>query len=147
MMRARVAAFATPVLWSTLSWRAALSTRTLCARSGAGGTRTARMLARQQMDSQGREYIRLVGCWKRRMACTLTNARAAQDGFLKLNAMVETGGEAKQRIQQGDVSVNGAVEMRRGRKLRQGDVVQLEEVAYEVEFIADGAEVAGGNWV
>ena len=36
-----------------------------------------------------------------------------------------TGGEAKFRIQQGDVRVNGELEQRRGRKLQPGDRVKL----------------------
>jgi ribosome-associated protein len=38
---------------------------------------------------------------------------------------VGTGGEAKLRIQQGDVRVNGELEQRRGRKLQPGDRVKL----------------------
>ena len=37
-----------------------------------------------------------------------------------------TGGEAKQRIQMGDVRVNGTVETRRGRQLIAGDRVVLD---------------------
>jgi len=48
------------------------------------------------------------------------------DQFLKWQGLVGSGGEAKQRIQQGDVSVNGAVETRRGRQLSLGDAVALD---------------------
>jgi len=48
------------------------------------------------------------------------------DQFLKWQGLVGTGGEAKQRIQRGDVSVNGAVETRRGRQLSLGDAVALD---------------------
>ncbi|MEY2644123.1 MAG: hypothetical protein RLZZ611_772 [Cyanobacteriota bacterium] len=47
------------------------------------------------------------------------------DQFLKWQALVSTGGEAKQRIQGGEVRVNGFQETRRGRKLRPGDRVEL----------------------
>ena len=47
------------------------------------------------------------------------------DQFLKWQALVSTGGEAKQRIQGGEVRVNGFQEIRRGRKLRPGDRVEL----------------------
>ena len=43
------------------------------------------------------------------------------DQFLKLAQIAMTGGEAKAMIQEGMVKVNGEVEMRRGRKLRDGD--------------------------
>lgn len=49
------------------------------------------------------------------------------DQFLKLARVVESGGQAKQLIQAGLVFVNGSIEMRRGRKLRAGDVVVVED--------------------
>ena len=48
------------------------------------------------------------------------------DQFLKWQGLAATGGEAKQRIQRGDVRVNDAIEMRRGRQLRPGDVVAVD---------------------
>ncbi|MDA7503864.1 RNA-binding S4 domain-containing protein [bacterium] len=56
------------------------------------------------------------------------------DHFLKLCGVADTGGQAKQIIQCGDVSVNGEVETRRRKKLIVGDVVN---VAGE-EFVIDG---------
>ena len=47
------------------------------------------------------------------------------DQFLKWMGWVATGGEAKQQIQAGAVSVNGKVETRRGRQLNPGDRVTL----------------------
>ncbi len=47
------------------------------------------------------------------------------DQFLKLAQIVQTGGQAKQLIQSGEVLVNRAVETRRGRKLYPGDVVEV----------------------
>jgi len=47
------------------------------------------------------------------------------DAFLKWAGAVQTGGEAKQRIQRGEVQVNGVAESRRGRLLRPGDRVYL----------------------
>ncbi|WP_200900065.1 RNA-binding S4 domain-containing protein [Synechococcus sp. GFB01] len=48
------------------------------------------------------------------------------DQFLKVQGLVATGGEAKVRIQRGDVRVNGLVETRRGRQLALGDAVSLD---------------------
>ena len=45
--------------------------------------------------------------------------------FLKLSGVIESGGDAKQRIAGGEVTVNGETELRRGRKLQRGDVVEL----------------------
>ena len=41
--------------------------------------------------------------------------------LLKLAGAVDTGGEAKERIQAGEALVNGEVCLQRGRKLRPGD--------------------------
>jgi ribosome-associated protein len=56
------------------------------------------------------------------------------DQFLKLMGAVSTGGEAKFRIQEGHVQVNGAQEFRRGRKLVFGDTVTLEGKIFKVEI-------------
>jgi ribosome-associated protein len=45
--------------------------------------------------------------------------------FLKLAGVIESGGDAKQRVLAGEVWVNGEPELRRGRKLRRGDVITL----------------------
>ncbi|MFC1513255.1 RNA-binding S4 domain-containing protein [Thermodesulfobacteriota bacterium] len=45
--------------------------------------------------------------------------------LLKLAAVVESGSEAKVRVQAGEVQVNGEVETRRGRQLRPGDEVRI----------------------
>ncbi|HEY9716964.1 MAG TPA: RNA-binding S4 domain-containing protein [Trichormus sp.] len=46
------------------------------------------------------------------------------DQFLKFHGIVQSGGQAKHLIQNGDVKVNGEVETRRGRKLQSGDAVE-----------------------
>ena len=55
------------------------------------------------------------------------------DQFLKWNNIVSTGGEAKMLIKSGEVSVNGEIEKRRGRKLKIGDVVKFSnnEIIYQ----------------
>ena len=45
------------------------------------------------------------------------------DHFLKFRGFAQTGGHAKLLIQEGEVMVNGEVEMRRRRKLNVGDIV------------------------
>ena len=54
------------------------------------------------------------------------------DQFLKLIDVAQTGGHAKFLIQNGDVYVNGEVEYRRGRKLREGDVVTIDDQNWTV---------------
>lgn len=48
------------------------------------------------------------------------------DHFLKLACLVETGGRAKQMIQNGSVKVNGEVCLARRKKLVDGDIVHFE---------------------
>jgi ribosome-associated protein len=45
--------------------------------------------------------------------------------FLKLANLIESGSDAKPLLGDGQVSVNGEVETRRGRQLVAGDVVSL----------------------
>ena len=51
---------------------------------------------------------------------------------LKASDIVGSGGEAKVRIQAGEVLVNGEVETRRGRRLFPGDVVEVGDERLEV---------------
>jgi ribosome-associated protein len=55
------------------------------------------------------------------------------DSFLKMVNAVASGGEAKLLIADGRVQVNGAVELRRGRKLYPGDRVRMAGRDYQVE--------------
>ncbi len=54
------------------------------------------------------------------------------DQFIKWKGLVSTGGEAKQIILSGFVTVNGILERKRGRKLSPGDVVRFDEEDYIV---------------
>ena len=47
------------------------------------------------------------------------------DALLKATGLAASGGAAKVLIAEGGVNVNGAAELRRGRKLRAGDEVSL----------------------
>lgn len=71
-----------------------------------------------RLDASGAEYIRL-------------------ESFLKLQGAADTGGQAKQIVKSGVVRVNGEVDTRRGRKLRQGDVVEFDEFTFPVDFTAE----------
>ena len=54
------------------------------------------------------------------------------DALLKFAALVGTGGEAKEAIAQGLVTVNGEVCTQRGRKLYPGDRVCLGDSELEI---------------
>ena len=58
---------------------------------------------------------------------TLVDEFIRLDQLLKAADLVSTGGEAKIRIQEGEIMVDGEVEIRRGRKIRAGMRVQLED--------------------
>ena len=53
--------------------------------------------------------------------------------FLKLCGEVETGGNAKIVIADGLVKVNGEVEKRRGRKIRDKDIVEFQGKEFNVD--------------
>ena len=54
------------------------------------------------------------------------------EAFLKFSGAVETGGEAKNRIQNGDVLVDGEVCTMRGKKLIPGMAVELDGSVWKV---------------
>ena len=66
---------------------------------------------------------------------TITTEYIKLQDLLKLANAVETGGEAKECVQSGEVQVNGEVCTMRGKKIRPGDVVvfngQTLTVTYE----------------
>ena len=51
---------------------------------------------------------------------------------MKFANLVESGGEAKVVIQEGDVSVNGEVCTQRGRKLRPGDSFTFDDITCRI---------------
>ena len=54
--------------------------------------------------------------------------------LLKLMNLVETGGEAKERVQGGEALVNGEVCTMRGRKIRPGDLVVFDGQELTVSY-------------
>ena len=54
--------------------------------------------------------------------------------LLKFANSVSTGGEAKIRVQEGEVKVNGEVCTMRGKKIRPGDVVEMDGQQYTVAY-------------
>ncbi len=52
--------------------------------------------------------------------------------LLKLAGLADTGGEARELVQEGAVRVNGEVETRRGRQLRRGDIVEAGAEAVRI---------------
>lgn len=56
------------------------------------------------------------------------------EALLKFEGLVETGGEAKERIQAGEVAVGGEVCLMRGKKIRPGDDVLFQGKHYTVAY-------------
>jgi len=54
------------------------------------------------------------------------------DQFLKLANIIGTGGEARFFIQENSVFVNNVPEDRRGRKLRDGDIIRINNKEYRI---------------
>lgn len=55
------------------------------------------------------------------------------NNLIKMLGWVATSGEAKARIDQQEVLVNGEIETRRRKKVRPGDVVQFENSSIQIE--------------
>ncbi|MBF4160861.1 RNA-binding S4 domain-containing protein [Nocardioides acrostichi] len=71
--------------------------------------------------------------------------------FLKLANLIESGSMAKEVIAAGQVLVNDEVDTRRGRQLRVGDVVRLDDALGEglgglSARVADESEPDGLPW-
>lgn len=77
----------------------------------------------RQLQPEGKESQRMT-----------TEQTIKLDQFLKLKGVASTGGQAKMIIQSGDVEVNNAMEIRRGRKLHQGDRVAVMGETFVVNF-------------
>ena len=61
------------------------------------------------------------------------NEYIQMNDLLKVNSLVGTGGEAKIRILEGEVTYNGKVELQVRKKIRPGDVVEFDGNKIEVK--------------
>jgi ribosome-associated protein len=52
--------------------------------------------------------------------------------LLKLAGLAESGGHARELVQDGEVRVNGEIDTRRGRQLQRGDLVEVGDEAVRV---------------
>ncbi len=58
--------------------------------------------------------------------------------LLKLASIAESGVHAKIMILNEEVMVNGEIEVRRGKKIREGDIVELDEYeAFTVKYLEE----------
>jgi len=66
------------------------------------------------------------------MKLEITTEYITLDAALKFASLCSTGGEAKLRIREGEVLVNGEVCTQRGKKLRSGDTFSLDGETVEL---------------
>jgi len=52
--------------------------------------------------------------------------------LLKLKQIAQSGGHAKLMIEEGLVKLNGEIEFRKRKKLRVGDIIELEGLSIEI---------------
>ncbi len=52
--------------------------------------------------------------------------------LLKMEDYISSGGQAKYYLMENEVLVNGAIETRRGRKLRANDVIKIGKEEYQI---------------
>lgn len=67
-----------------------------------------------------------------KMKIAITTEYIRLDQFLKFCGAVQTGGQAKELILKGLVSVNEDICLQRGKKLRKGDTIHLFDQYFEV---------------
>lgn len=53
--------------------------------------------------------------------------------FLKIADLIYTGGEAKFFLQENQILINGELDNRRGRKLRDNDVIKVKKKEYIIK--------------
>ncbi len=66
---------------------------------------------------------------------SITGEYIKLDSLLKFAGITETGGIAKEIVQQGKVKVNGETCTQRGKKIRRGDKVRIDEIDVELEVV------------
>ena len=54
------------------------------------------------------------------------------DSFLKWAGIIAMGSEAKIVIKNGEVKLNGVVEIQRGKKLKKGDIIEFDNESYKI---------------
>lgn len=69
---------------------------------------------------------------KKTQQISITTEYITLGQFLKLADIIESGGEAKAFLASHTIKVNDEVDQRRGRKLRDGDKVEVQDAVHEI---------------
>lgn len=64
------------------------------------------------------------------------------DQLVKLSGFTETGAKAKILIDLGEFNVNGECCVKRGKKIKPGDIIEYKNKKYKVVFDEEGAAAA-----
>jgi ribosome-associated protein len=67
-----------------------------------------------------------------RLEFTLTGDYVELHNLLKLMSLADSGGSAKARVAEGEVKVNGKIELRKTCKIRAGQTVVIEDTTIKV---------------
>lgn len=57
------------------------------------------------------------------------------DSLLKFSGITETGGQAKEIISSGIVLVNDEICLMRGKKIKDGDIITIDDISFSVKRI------------
>lgn len=71
--------------------------------------------------------------WIRVEKIKINNEYIKLEQLLKFAGIAESGANAKSVITEGNVKLNGIIELQRGKKIRSGDIVELKGKVIKVE--------------
>lgn len=69
---------------------------------------------------------------KKPVQITITSEYITLGQFIKFADIIQSGGEAKSYLASHDVVINGEHDNRRGRKLRETDVIEVDNKVFEI---------------
>lgn len=78
--------------------------------------------------------IKVIAADRKNENVTISTEFIRLDSFLKFKGIAETGGQAKQFIQDGIVKVNDEICTARGKKIRGGDIISIFSTDYHINY-------------
>ena len=69
---------------------------------------------------------------KKTVLISITSEFITLGQFLKFSNIISSGGEAKAFLAVNEVKINGEIDCRRGRKLRDGDEIEINNQLYRI---------------
>ena len=69
---------------------------------------------------------------KKTVLISITSEFITLGQFLKFSDIISGGGEAKSFLASHEVKINGEIDFRRGRKLREGDEIEINNQLYRI---------------